>query len=60
MAKKRRIASQKFYNQRTLHKEREYGFYWYSGLWHLLRPLLIFLISVVIVAGIMLSTGEKV
>ena len=40
MAKKRRIVSQKFYNSQTLHKEREYGFYWYSGLWKLIRPLL--------------------
>ncbi len=55
MAKKRRIISQKFYNRRTLHKEREYGFYWYSGLWHLVRPLLVFTISLIIVSGVMLS-----
>ncbi len=56
MAKKRRIVSQKFYNSQTLHKEREYGFYWYSGLWKLVRPLLIFTISLVIVLG-MVVTG---
>ncbi len=26
------------YNQKTLHRDREYGFFWYSWLWHLLRP----------------------
>lgn len=55
MAKKRRIVSQKFYNSQTLHKEREYGFYWYSGLWKLVRPLLIFTISLVICAGVIVS-----
>ena len=42
--KKRRVVSRKFYNPKTLHKEREYGFYWYSWLWRLIRPLLIFCI----------------
>lgn len=55
MAKKRRVISRKFYSQKTLHKEREYGFYWYSWLWHLLRPLLIFTIGLVICAGIVVS-----
>ncbi len=60
MAKKRRIVSQKFYNARSLHKEREYGFYWYSGLWKLIRPLLIFTISMVIVFGVVLSGWNMV
>lgn len=55
MAKKRRIVSQNFYNQRTLHREREYGFYWYSWLWRLIRPVLIFTISIVIVLGVVFS-----
>lgn len=60
MAKKRRIVSQKFYNSQTLHKEREYGFYWYSGLWKLIRPLLIFSIALVICAGIVVSGWNKI
>lgn len=60
MAKKRRIVSQKFYNSQTLHKEREYGFYWYSGLWKLVRPLLIFTISLVICAGVIVSGWNMV
>ena len=35
--KKRRVVSRKFYNQRSLHREREYGFYWYAWLWKLIR-----------------------
>ena len=60
MAKKRRIVSQKFYNSQTLHKEREYGFYWYSGLWKLIRPLLIFSIALVICAGVIVSGWNKI
>lgn len=55
MATKRRILSKKLYNQQTLHREREYGFYWYSWLWDLIRPVLIFLISLTICAGIVYS-----
>ena len=40
------------YNIKTLHEDREYGLYWYAGLWKLLRPLLIFSCSVLIVIGI--------
>ena len=60
MAKKRRIVSQKFYNSHTLHKEREYGFYWYAGLWKLIRPLLVFAISLVIVLGMVVSGWNMV
>lgn len=40
------------YNIKTLHEDREYGLYWYAWLWKLLRPVLIFLCSVLIVIGI--------
>lgn len=40
------------YNIKTLHEDREYGLYWYAWLWKLLRPVLIFLCSVLIVVGI--------
>ena len=53
--KKRRVVSRKFYNPKTLHKEREYGFYWYSWLWRLIRPLLIFCISAIITLGIFVN-----
>jgi UPF0755 protein len=43
------------YNQKTLHRDREYGFYWYSWLWHMLRPVLVFLCSLIVVLGIVAS-----
>ena len=39
------------YTEKTLHEDREYGFYWYSWLWRVLRPVLIFLCSLLIVLG---------
>ena len=53
--KKRRVVSRKFYNQRTLLREREYGFYWYAWLWKIIRPILIFAASAVIVLGIFVN-----
>ncbi|MBR4442956.1 MAG: endolytic transglycosylase MltG, partial [Clostridia bacterium] len=53
--KKRRVVSRKFYNQKTLHKEREYGFYWYSWLWKIIRPVMIFAISAIITLGIFIN-----
>lgn len=42
----------KVYDHESLRDEREYGFYWYSGLWNLLRPVLIGLCSLLIVFGV--------
>ena len=36
----------------TLRDERRYGFYWYSGLWNLLRPLLVGLTALLLVFGL--------
>ena len=49
--RKPRIQSEK-YSIRALHEDREYGMYWYAWLWKLLRPVLIFLCSVLVVIGI--------
>lgn len=43
------------YNQRMLMHDRQYGFYWYAWLWKLLRPVLILLISLIVVAGITIT-----
>lgn len=40
------------YNIKTLHEDREYGLYWYAWLWKILRPIMIFLCSALIVVGI--------
>ena len=49
---------QKDYTYDSLHEERKYGLYWYSWLWHLLRPGLILVCAALIVAG-MLSYGWR-
>ena len=40
------------YSIKTLHEDREYGLYWYAWLWKLVRPVMIFLCSVLIVIGL--------
>ena len=45
---------------RSLYREREYGGYWYSGLWRILRPLLVGLTVAVIVIGLIMSLWERV
>lgn len=46
------------YNQKLLQHDRQYGFFWYAWLWKVLRPLLVFLCSLVIVIGLV-STGWR-
>lgn len=40
--------------------DREYGFFWYSGLWNVLRPILIFICSCLLVYGIATTVTSKV
>lgn len=49
---KRKRDRNREYDHETLRNEREYGFYWYSGLWRLLRPVLVGLASLLIVFGV--------
>lgn len=46
---------EKDYTQEELRKEREYGLFWYSWLWHILRPLMLGLCVVVVVAGVVMA-----
>ena len=46
------------YNIRALHEDRAYGLYWYAWLWKLIRPVLIFLCSALLVIG-MVSIGYQ-
>ena len=43
------------YNSRTLMHDRQYGFFWYAWLWQVLRPVLIFFISLVVVLGLIIG-----
>ena len=40
------------YSIKTLHEDREYGLFWYAWLWKLVRPVLVFLCSALIVIGL--------
>lgn len=55
-ARKKPVFQSERYNVRMLHEDREYGLYWYAWVWKIVRPVLIFLCSVLIVIG-MVSTG---
>ena len=41
------------YSYEQLREEREYGFYWYNWLWHIVRPVLIGACVLVVVVGIL-------
>ncbi len=57
--RKRGVREQR-YTEKTLYEEREYGFYWYSGLWRILRPVLALVCAVAIVAGLVSTVWGKV
>ena len=44
------------YTYRSMRDEREYGPYWYSGLWRIIRPVLVGVTALLIVVGL-LSSG---
>ncbi len=48
----------KLYTMESLHEERAYGFYWYAWLWGVLRPVLVFACSLILLLGaVSLATG---
>ena len=49
----------KNYTYRSMRDEREYGLYWYSGLWHILRPVLVGLTVLALVIGIGMTVWNK-
>ena len=48
------------YTEDSLMEDREYGLYWYSWLWNLLRPVLIFLCSVLLLIGLVSFAWGKI
>ena len=44
---------------RSVRDEREYGLYWYSGLWHIIRPILVGLTVLILVIGIGMTVWNK-
>ena len=48
------------YTYRSMRDEREYGFYWYSALWQVLRPILVVAGALVVVIGLLMGAWNKV
>ena len=53
------MKEKKDYTYRSMRREREYGLYWYSGLWQVMRPILIAVTVAVIVGGVCLAGWNK-
>ena len=58
MAKKKKRSGR--LTERELHERRRYGFFWYDWLWRILRPVLVFLASFVIVCGLVYTGYRKI
>ena len=43
------------YTPEELHREREYGVFWYSWIWSALRPVMVALCVLVVVAGVVMA-----
>ena len=59
MAKKKKRGAGRI-TERELHERRRYGFFWYDWLWKMIRPVLVFLTSFVIVCGLVYTGYSKV
>ena len=59
MAKKKKRGAQAL-DERELHERRRYGFFWYDWIWRLVRPVMVFLASFVIVCGLIYTGLGKV
>lgn len=51
----KRKPPEKDYTHESLRREREYGLFWYSWLWQLLRPVMLALCVVIVVAGVVMA-----
>ncbi len=47
------------YDVRSLHEEREYGLFWYAWLWKIVRPVMVFLCSALIVVGMVSVAWDR-
>lgn len=50
---------QEDYTHETLLEEREYGLYWYSWLWNLIRPILVFACAALLLVGVVSTLWGK-
>ena len=56
----KRNQDERDYTPEELRREREYGVFWYSWLWSALRPLLLALCVVIVVAGVVMGAWNWV
>lgn len=57
---KKNKAPRRNYTYRSMRDERAYGLYWYSGLWKLLRPLVVGAATLLVVLGLLSVGWNKV
>ncbi len=53
------MKQEKDYTYRSMRDERRYGLFWYSGLWQVLRPILVAVAVVILVVGIGATVWNK-
>ena len=53
------MSKEKRVTYRSMRDEREYGLYWYSGLWHVLRPVLVGLTVLVLVVDSIVRAARR-
>ena len=54
------MSKQRNYTYRSMRDEREYGPYWYSALWKVIRPILVLAGSMIVVVGVLYGVWSKV
>ena len=58
MAKKKKRSAYEV-DEQELHEQRRYGFFWYDWIWRMLRPIMVFTASFVIVCGLIYTGYQK-
>ena len=48
------------YSHASVHEDREYGFFWYEWLWKVLRPVTVFMCSLLIIIGIATTVWNRI
>lgn len=48
------------YTHESLREEREYGIYWYSWLWHMIRPIAVGVCVLLVVAGVVMGVWNTI
>lgn len=54
------MKDRKDYTYRSMRDEREYGPFWYSGVWKVLRPVLVAVTVFVIIAGLLVTGWNRI